>query len=81
MPDFTGRLIEEVLLVWSWGPPEKEKRMCDILDAIMFLKNHSLCGAGVIGAYHGRRVALLMACALPLYGMTLDAQLDRMVLA
>ncbi|XP_066356955.1 uncharacterized protein [Miscanthus floridulus] len=36
---------------------------------------------GVIGAYHTRRVALLMARVLPLYGMTPDAQLDRTALA
>ena len=55
--------------MWSWGPPEKEKKMmCNILDAVMFLKSHSLCEASVIGAYHAR-VAPLMALALPLYGM------------
>ena len=69
LPDFTGRLIEEAPQVWSWGPPEKEKkRMCDILDAITFLRSHGLRGANVIRAYHARRVAPLMACALPLYG-------------
>ena len=56
--------------MWSWGPLEKEKkRLCDLLDAIALLKNHGLRGAGVIGAYHVRRVAPLMARALPLYGM------------
>jgi len=60
--------------VWSWGPPEKEKRrLHDLLDAIAFLKDHSLCGVGIIGAYHARRVAPLMAHVLPLYGMTPDA--------
>ena len=66
LPDFTGCLIEEAPQVWSWGPPEKQKkRMCDILDAIVFLKNDGLCGASVIGAYHKRRVVPLMARALP----------------
>ena len=55
--------------------------MCDILDAIVFLKNHNLRGAGVMGAYHARRVAPLMARALLLYRMTHDAQLDGTVLA
>jgi len=74
LPDFTGCLIEEAPQVWSWGPPEKEKkRMRDILDAIVFLKNHGLHGAGVIRAYHMRRMAPLMARALPLYRMTLGA--------
>ena len=73
LSDFIGHLIEEAPQVWSWGPPKKEKkRMRDILDAIAFLKSHGLRGAGVIGAYHARRVAPLM---------TPGAQLDRTVLA
>ena len=74
LPDFTGRLIEEALPVWEWGPPEKEKkRLRDLLNAIALLKNHGLRGAGVIGAYHARRVAPLMVRGLPLYGMTPSA--------
>ena len=70
LSDFTGRLIEEAPVVWSWGPLKKEKkRMRNILDAIVFLKNHDLCGASVIRAYHARRLAPLKACALPLYRM------------
>ena len=82
LPDFTGHLIEEAPLVWSWGPPEKEKRrLRDLLDAIAFLKDRGLRVVGVIGAYHTRRVAPLMARVLPLYGMTPDAQLDGTALA
>ena len=82
LSDFTGRLVEEAPHVWLWGPPEKEKkRMCDILDGIMFLKSHDLRGAGVIRAYLARRVAPLMARTLSLHGMTPDAQLNGMVLA
>ena len=55
--------------------------MCDILDAIMFLKSHGLRGASVIRAYLARRVAPLMARTLSLHGMTPDAQLNGMVLA
>ena len=74
LPDFTGHLIEEAPLVWSWGPPEKEKRrLFNLLDAIAFLKDHGLHGVGIIGAYHVRRMAPLMACVLKLYGMTPDA--------
>ena len=68
---FSGRLIKEVPPSWPWGPPIKEKkRMCDLLEAIAFLKTHGLRGAGVIGGYHARRVVPLMARVLPLYGMT-----------
>ena len=68
--------------MWGWEPPEKEKkRLHDLLDAIVLLKNHGLRGADVIVAYHARRVAPLMARALPLYGMTPGAQLDGTMLA
>ena len=68
---FSGRLIEEVPPLWPWVPPVKEKkRMHDLLEAITFLKTHGLYGASVIGGYHVRRVAPLMARVLPLYGYT-----------
>ena len=55
------------------GPPIKEKkRMHDLLEVIAFLKIHDLCGTGVIGGYHARRVAPLMARVLLLYGMMPD---------
>ena len=73
LPIFSRSLVEEVPLSWLWGPPIKEKkRMCDLLEAIAFLKTHSLRGASVIGGYHARRVAPLMAHVLSLYGMTPD---------
>ena len=68
--------------MWSWGPPKKEKkRMHDILDAIVFLKSHGLHRAGVIEAYHARRVAPLMTRTLPLYRMMPGTQLDGTMLA
>jgi hypothetical protein len=74
LPNFTGRLIEEVPSVWGWGPPKKEKRRhSNLLDAIALLKHRGLYGTGVIGAYHATRVAPLMAHALLLYRMTLSA--------
>ena len=51
---------------------KEKKRMRDLFEAIAFLKPHGLHGAGVIGGYHARRVAPLMARVLPLYGMTPD---------
>ena len=38
-------------------------------------------GSGVIGAYHMRRVAPLMACMLPLYQMVPEASFEGTVLA
>ena len=55
--------------------------MCDLLEAIAFLKTRSLREAEVIGGYHARRVAPLMACALLLYGMMPGVQFNGMVLA
>ena len=83
LSNFIRRLIEEAPPVWGWGPPpEKEKkRLRDLLDAIVYLKSQGLHGADVIRAYHVRRVVPLMVCALPMYGMMPDAQLDGMVLA
>ena len=70
LPVFSGCLIEEVPPSWPWGPPiKKKKRMHDLLEAITFLKTHGLYGAIIIGGYHARRVAPLMACVLSLYGM------------
>ena len=58
----------------AMGPPIKEKkRMRDLFEAITFLKTHGLHGANIIGGYHSRRVAPLMARVLLLYGMTPSA--------
>ena len=54
--------------------------MRDLLEAIAFLKTHGLYRASVIGGYHARRVAPLMAHVLPLYGM-MAGQLIRTTLA
>jgi len=71
---FTGRLIEEALDVWRYGPVVKEqKRLYDLLKAIVTLKGHGLHGTGVIEAYHVRRLAPLMVHALPMWKMTPDS--------
>lgn len=67
---FSGCMFEEASQVWVWDPVKKEKkRLAD------------LCGTGIVGTYHVRRVAPLMARALPLYEMKPDAPLDGTVLA
>jgi hypothetical protein len=55
--------------------------MGDLLKAIALLKCHGLHATGVVGRYHVRRVAPLMACALPLHQMTPIALLEGMVLS
>jgi hypothetical protein len=47
----------------------------------VLLKRHGYNATGVIGAYHARRVAPLMARALSLYQMTPAMSLDGMVLS
>ena len=62
--------------------PEKDKRRIqDHLAAIRILKEWGVKGSGIIGAYHTRRVALLMRRALPLHMMVPGASLDGTVLA
>ena len=79
---FTGRLIKEAPLTWPWGTPIKEKkRMRDILKAVTSLSSHNLCEASVIGAYHTRRVAPLMARGLLLFGMMPVVELSGTMLA
>ena len=60
--------------MWRYGPIRKEqKRLGDLLKAIATLKGHGLRGTDIIGAYHIRRLAPLMAHALPMYKMTPDS--------
>jgi hypothetical protein len=82
LSEFTGRAIEEAPQVWMWEAPDKEKKkLVDHLRAIALLRDHGLRGTSVIGAYHARRVAMLMARALSLYEMVPGAPLEGTVLA
>ena len=78
LPKFTGRLIEETPEQWrKWGILKKDKKKIqDNITAIHILKENGLKGLGVIGAYHARRVAPLMTCALLLYVMVPEASFD-----
>jgi hypothetical protein len=68
LPVFSRHPIKEVPELWGWGVPDKDrKKIKDHRAAIVFLKEHGLKGSGVIGAYHARRVAPLMARMLLLY--------------
>ena len=81
LPIFTGHLIEEAPDVWRYGAIRKEQKgLNDLLKAIMTLKSHGLHGSGIIGAYHVRRLAPLMARALPMYKMTPNSAPKGMVL-
>ena len=62
-------------------PGEGQEEDPDHIIAIHILKENSLKGSGIIGAYHARRVTPLMTRALPLYAMALEASFDRTALA
>ena len=68
--------------MWRWGVLDKDKkRIKDHLAALQILKDKGVKGSGIIGAYHTRRVAPLMSCALSLYLMAPEASLNGTALA
>ena len=83
LPEFTWRLIEEASESWrKWGVLEKDKKKIqDHNAAIHILKESGMKGLGVIGAYHVRRVALLMTRAFSLYTMAPKTSFDGTTLA
>ena len=78
---FTSHLIEEAPDAWRYEPVTKEqKRLDDLLKAIVTLKGHGLRGTSIIGAYHVRRLAPLMVCALLMYKMMPDSMPEGTVM-
>ena len=59
---------------------KEKKHLNGLLAAIQTLKQRGVKGSGVIDAYHVRRVAPLMARALPLYQMVPEASFEGTVL-
>ena len=59
---------------------KEKKHITDLLAALHALKERGVKGSGIIGAYHTRRVAPLMARALPLYRMMPRMSFEGMVL-
>ena len=81
LPKYSGCLIEEAPESWKWGVLTKEKKhITTLLAALHTLKDRGMKGSGIIGAYHVRRVASLMACALPLHQMVPGVSFDGTVL-
>ena len=81
LPKYSGCLIDEALESWLWGcPTPAKKHLTDLLAAIHTLKVRGMKGSGIIGAYHARRVAPLMARPLPLYRMDPGESFERTVL-
>ena len=66
LPKYTGRLIEEAPQSWQWGVLTKEKKhITDLFTILHALKEQGMKGSVIIGTYHMRRVAPLMARASP----------------
>ena len=81
LPVFSGRIIEDVLGSRKWGVPNKDKkRIKDHLATLQILKERGVKGSRIIGAYHMRRVAPLMAHVLPLYRMVPGESFEGTVL-
>ena len=82
MPKYSGCLIDEAPESWQWGcPTPGKKHLADLLATIHALKVRGMKGSGIIGAYHARRVAPLMALVLPLYQMFPEELFEGTVLA
>ena len=81
LPVFSGCVIKEAPGSWRLGVPVKEKKnINDLLATLQTLKDRGVKGLGIIGTYHTRRVAPLMARVLPLHQMAPGASFEGTVL-
>jgi hypothetical protein len=62
------------------SPVKEQDRLEDHLKAIAIFKEHGLHGVSVIGVYHVRRLAPLMARALSMYQMMPQSPPNGMVM-
>ena len=58
---------------------KEKKHLNGFLIALRTLKDRGVKGSGIIGAYHARRVAPLMARVLPLYQVVPEASFEGTV--
>jgi hypothetical protein len=81
LPPYTDRYFEVALAHWGYGPVTVEKEKINtLLQAVKCLVNHGVTRAGVLIAFHERRVLPLMRWVRWLDEMVLDAPLEGMVL-
>ena len=59
---------------------KEKKHLNGLLATLQTLKDRGVKGSGIIGAYHARRVAPLMARVLPLHQMAPGASFEGTVL-
>jgi hypothetical protein len=77
LPPFTGKVVTDRPEFWRWGVQSADQpRLQALLDALQELRGHGLTAAGVVAAFHRRRVLPLMARRLQLDEMTPETNIE-----
>jgi hypothetical protein len=77
LPPFSQRVVTAAADAWRYGTPhDRQKNLEPLLKALEVLRKGGLTAAGVIAAIHRRRVLPLAERRLPLWEMTLEADLE-----
>jgi hypothetical protein len=77
LPSFSQRVVTAAADAWRYGTPhDRQKNLEPLLKALEALRKGGLTAAGVIAAIHRRRVLPLAKRRLPLWEMTLEADLE-----
>jgi hypothetical protein len=77
LPRFSQRVVTVAADAWRYGTPhERQKNLEPLLKALEVLRKGGLTASGVIAAIHRRRVLPLAERRLPLWEMTLEADLE-----
>jgi hypothetical protein len=77
LPPYTGRMVTVAGENWRWGAPSADQvKLQPLLNALQKLRDRDLTAAGVVAAFHRRRVLPLTQQRLWLYQMTPEAELE-----
>jgi hypothetical protein len=77
LPLFSQRVVAAAGTNWRWGAMrKKQEKLQPLLDALQKLRDDGLTAAGVIAAFHRRRVLPLAERWLPLSEMKLGVDLE-----
>jgi hypothetical protein len=77
LPPFSQRVVTVAADAWRYGTPhDRQKNLEPLLKALEALRKGGLTAAGVIAAIYRRRVLPLAERRLPLWEMTLEADLE-----
>jgi hypothetical protein len=77
LPPFSQRVVTVAADAWRYRTPhDSQKNLEPLLKALEALRKGGLTAAGVIAAIHRRRVLPLAERRLPLWEMTLEADLE-----